>query len=86
MRLYPPAWITDRVALETDNIQGYTIPKGTILVAFIYGTHHAQSHWEAPSEFRPERFLKENKKTKHPFAYLPFGGGPRLCEVWQLIV
>lgn len=79
MRLYPPAWITDRVAVEDDEVNGVPIPKGTVVIAYIYGAHHAAEQWENPEKFDPSRFAKEQKKERHSFAYLPFGGGPRLC-------
>lgn len=79
MRLYPPAWITDRVALEDDEVEGYFIPKGTVVLSFIYGVHHSPDYWEQPEKFVPERFEKKNLKQKPKFAYMPFGGGPRLC-------
>lgn len=79
MRLYPPAWITDRVALEDDEFNGIPIPKGMVIVPYIYGIHHSPLLYDEPEAFRPERMLPENKKERHPFAYLPFGGGPRLC-------
>lgn len=79
MRLYPPAWLTDRVAAEDDVINGYPIQKGTLVLAYIYGAHHSSKNWDKPEEFRPERFAKELKKERHNFSYLPFGGGPRLC-------
>lgn len=79
MRLYPPAWITDRVAAEDDEWNGIQIPKGTVVVTYFYGSHHSADLWEAPEHFNPDRFSKENKKRHVPFAYSPFGGGPRLC-------
>ena len=79
MRLYPPAWITDRLANEDDEVKGIKIPKDKMVTPFIYGVHHSPKYWEAPEEFRPERFTKENMKGKPMFAYMPFGGGPRLC-------
>ena len=79
MRLYPPAWITDRVALEDDEVDGIQIPKGMVVVPFIYGTHHSKNLWDNSEQFIPERFSKENKKQRPTYAYLPFGGGPRLC-------
>ena len=84
MRLYPPAWITDRVALEDDAFNGYSYPKGTILALFYYGLHRNERHWEDASMFKPDRFLqhpdgnREGAKEKAK-AYYPFGGGPRLC-------
>ena len=79
MRVYPPAWITDRVAIEDDEIEGYHIPKGTIVAPFIYGVHHSKNLWNQPDQFDPSRFEKSKLKDQHSFAYLPFGGGPRLC-------
>ena len=79
LRLYPPAWVTDRVALKDDEYNGLKIPKGSMIVIYIYGTHRSEKHWDQPTEFRPERFTKENIKSKPSFAFMPFGGGPRLC-------
>lgn len=79
MRVYPPAWTTDRVAIEDDEIKGYKIPKGTIVMNFIYGVHHSEKYWENPEVFNPDRFDKSKQKEKANFAYFPFGGGPRLC-------
>jgi len=79
MRLYPPAWSTDRIVLEDFEIDGYPINKGNIVVPFIYGIHHNERYWKNPSAFEPERFSKEQVAERPSFAYLPFGGGPRLC-------
>lgn len=79
MRLYPPAWITDRVALEDDEVAGFHIPKGTIVTPFIYGVHHSDGLWKDPEAFCPERFGKTQQRERANFAYFPFGGGPRLC-------
>ncbi len=79
MRLYPPAWTTNRVAAADDEFKGIKIKKGTTFATYIYGVHHSPDLWEDPESFRPERFSKEEKKKHHPFAFIPFGGGPRLC-------
>lgn len=79
MRIYPPAWITDRVSIEEDEINGYHIPKNTLMIAYIYGLHHDPDIWENPEQFIPERFGKAQKKERHTLAYMPFGTGPRLC-------
>lgn len=77
--MYPPAWITDRVALDDDNTGTFDIQKGTVMGLFIHGLHHNPAHWDAPYEFRPERMTPAAKKARHPSCYVPFGGGPRLC-------
>jgi cytochrome P450 len=79
LRLYPPFWMIDRIALEDDEICGIRIPAGILVVPYIYGTHHNASIWPDPEVFDPERFSPERSGERHRFAYLPFGGGPRLC-------
>ncbi|WP_400191670.1 cytochrome P450 [Hymenobacter sp. B81] len=79
MRLYPPAWIMDRVALANDEYQGVPLPKGTLVSAYIYGLHHSPRLWSEPEAFRPERFGKDQLREQAAPAYLPFGAGPRLC-------
>lgn len=78
MRLYPPAWITDRVALEDDSFSGYHIEKGTMIGISFYELHRNPMYWENPNDFIPERFSDENRKTTAGY-YFPFGAGPRMC-------
>jgi cytochrome P450 len=79
MRLYPPAWISDRMCLKDDTFKTFDIPAGTIIVLFYYGLHRDAKHWTDPEEFRPERFLRKNFDKEKSKAYFPFGSGPRLC-------
>jgi cytochrome P450 len=79
MRLYPPAWIIDRVATEDDEFQGVRIPKGSVFSLYVYGVHHHAGLWPAVEEFRPERFAADAQPALPTYGYLPFGGGPRLC-------
>lgn len=79
MRLYPPAWITDRLAIDDDEVKGVRIPANTMAIPYIYGAHHNPDIWQAPYTFNPDRFAPENRKEIPAYAYLPFGGGPRLC-------
>lgn len=79
MRLYPPAWIVDREATENNMMQGYQVKKGEMVNAFIYGLHRNPAYWQNPNTFLPDRFEAEKHKARHPFSYMPFGGGPRLC-------
>ena len=79
MRLYPPAWLLDRKAIEDDEVEGYKINKNQDIFCFTYGMHRNPEYWERPNAFDPERFSEENKKKHVPHAYMPFGAGPRLC-------
>jgi cytochrome P450 len=79
MRLYPPAWISDRICLHDDAYNSFDIPANTIMVLFYYGLHRDPKHWSEPTEFRPARFLKKNFDKDQSKAYYPFGAGPRLC-------
>jgi cytochrome P450 len=79
LRLYPPAWVIGRNALDDDEIGGYHIPKGINVLIPVYSIHRDARYWENPEQFIPERFSKEKAKNYHKFMYFPFGGGPRLC-------
>jgi len=78
MRLYPAAWMTERVAIEDDEIGGYYFPKGTIIISYLFGLHRDQHFWKDASAFRPQRFIDDPgvARSKH---YYPFGAGPRMC-------
>ncbi len=79
LRLYPPFWMIDRIALRDDEISGVHIPAGTLVIPYIYGTHRNPAHWQDVESFDPRRFEPERCKERHAFAYIPFGGGPRIC-------
>jgi cytochrome P450 len=79
LRLYPPFWMIDRMAVAEDRAGDFAIPKGSTVIVFVYGAHHAPRYWEDPERFDPDRFTKPNEKLQTPFTYLPFGGGPRGC-------
>lgn len=78
MRLYPPAWITDRQNVEDDIIVDYSIKKGILIGVSFYELHRNPKYWENPEQFDPERFLGERKKQSMQYFY-PFGAGPRMC-------
>jgi len=79
LRLYPPFWMVDRMALADDRAGDLAIARGSTVVVFVYGAHHSLQYWENPESFDPERFTKANEKLHRPFTYLPFGAGPRGC-------
>jgi cytochrome P450 len=79
MRIYPPAWITDRHAEGDDTICGYHIPAGTRVFLSPWATHRHPRYWTDPETFDPDRFSPARSEGRPAFAYFPFGGGPRIC-------
>ncbi|UWY29867.1 cytochrome P450 [Flavobacterium sp. TR2] len=78
MRLYPPAWITDRQNVEDDVLGKFSIKKGTLIGVSFYELHRNPKYWNNPDKFDPDRFLGEQKKHSMQYFY-PFGAGPRMC-------
>jgi cytochrome P450 len=78
MRQYPPAWGLGREALEDHTFGNSKVAKGDIVLCSQWVMHRDARYWEAPEEFRPERWLAEDK-SRPRFAYFPFGAGPRQC-------
>ncbi|XP_058797636.1 cytochrome P450 4C1-like isoform X2 [Phymastichus coffea] len=79
LRLYPSAPLIGRKLDKDAVIDGYSIPKNTILNIHIYQLHRNPEVWDDPERFDPDRFLPENIHTKSPYAYVPFSAGPRNC-------
>lgn len=79
LRLYPPAWITNRTTLQDDEICGYRIRAGEVVAISPYVIHRRPDYWPDPERFDPLRFTQENSANRPRFAYLPFGGGPHQC-------
>lgn len=78
MRLYPPAWITDRQNVEDDVLGKFNIKKDTLIGVSFYELHRNPKYWDNPNQFNPDRFLGEEKKHSMQYFY-PFGAGPRMC-------
>ena len=79
MRLYPPVHTTARMASGEDRIGGVRVPPGATIAISPYVTHRNPNLWPEPERFNPERFHPAAAAQRHRFAYLPFGGGPRIC-------
>lgn len=79
LRLYPPAWIISRRALAADEIGGAPVAGNSLLLISPYTVHRHPDFWPSPADFNPDRFLPAAGNTRPRFAYIPFGGGPRLC-------
>jgi cytochrome P450 len=78
LRLYPPAWVLSRTPAVREAIGGYAIPAGATVFISPFITHRHPDFWVTPERFDPERFA-ERAGARHPYAYLPFGAGPRMC-------
>jgi cytochrome P450 len=80
MRLYPPApGLSGRQAVADDKICGRRIPKGAQVGVLPWVLHRHKTLWDQPDRFDPDRFSPENSVGRDRLAYLPFGGGPRIC-------
>jgi cytochrome P450 len=79
LRLYPPAWMITRKCLSEDRVGGYRIPKNALVIIGVAAIHHNATYWPDPERFDPLRFAPEAAAGRPRYAYLPFGGGPRLC-------
>lgn len=79
LRLYPPVPYISRVVTE-ESICGHLIlPKHAEISIHIFDIHRDSSHFRDPEKFDPDRFLPENTRNRHPFAYIPFSAGMRNC-------
>ncbi|MEM6989877.1 MAG: cytochrome P450 [Myxococcota bacterium] len=79
MRLYPPAWTMTRQAREDDEAGGYAIAAGAVVQIAPWTLHRHPGHWMHAERFDPDRFSPARSEHRHPWAYLPFGGGARVC-------
>lgn len=81
LRKYPVVDTQFRQCSKDFKIQNshLTIPKDTLVILSSHALHHDERFYEDPSKFDPERFTDENIKKRHPFVYIPFSEGPRIC-------
>ncbi|HEY2892708.1 MAG TPA: cytochrome P450 [Pirellulales bacterium] len=80
LRLYPPTWaMVPREAVEQVDLGGYQLPRGAWVYIFPYVTHHDARFFENPLVFDPDRFAPGRVEAIPQYAYIPFGGGPRVC-------
>jgi cytochrome P450 len=79
LRLYPPAWIGPRRAVEPFEFAGATVPAGVPVNYCSWASHHLPDVWPDPERFDPQRFAPGNREQIPKGAYVPFGGGSRTC-------
>jgi cytochrome P450 len=79
LRLYPPAWIGPRRAVRDFEFGGYSVPNGAYVNYSSWASHRIPEVFPEPEAFIPERFTRERKAALPRGAYIPFGGGQRVC-------
>ena len=86
LRLYPPVHSISRMAVGEDWIGGVRVPPGSNITISPWIIHRNPKLWPDPERFDPERFAPEAVAARHRFAFLPFGGGPRICIGMQFAI
>jgi cytochrome P450 len=79
LRLYSPAAVTARDVIDDDEIDGYAIPAGSMVMIAPYLSHRHPEFWETPLAFNPHHFSPEAVQARPRYAYYPFGAGQRIC-------
>jgi len=79
LRLYPPAPGFAREPVEDVEIGGYVVPRGSLVTVNTYALQRDPRFFEDPERFDPQRFARGWEERIPRYAYLPFGGGPRVC-------
>lgn len=78
MRLYPPAYFIDRVAVEEVEIDGFRFKKDSLVLLSLYELHRYKDFWNHPTSYIGSRFQDFQDKN-HTNYFFPFGAGPRMC-------
>ncbi|RZB40991.1 p450 domain containing protein, partial [Asbolus verrucosus] len=81
LRKYPPVSFLTRRCVKDYKVPGedVTVEKGTRVVIPVLGIHYDKEYYPDPEKFDPERFNEEKKSSRHSYAHIPFGEGPRIC-------
>ncbi|KAH8268251.1 hypothetical protein KR026_002416 [Drosophila bipectinata] len=85
LRLFPPIPISIRDAKEDLRLSnGVLVPKGVIMCIDIFNIHRNRDHWGHDADtFDPDRFLPDNIRQRHPYAFIPYSKGKRNCIGWR---
>lgn len=76
LRLWPPAAVGGRRAVDDFEVLGHRVPGGTTVLYSPYVTHRLPEVWGDPARFRPQRW-QDGEPV--PYSFVPFGGGYRKC-------
>lgn len=85
LRKYTPGNVLMRRCTKNYTVPGsnIVIEKGKFVFLPMHAIHNDPEYFPEPEKFDPDRFLPENSKERNPFAFLPFGEGPRICMVLE---
>lgn len=87
LRMHSPVFTLPRVCTKDfelppqfpNDTKQVTLRRGTSVVIPVYAIHHDPEIYTKPYVFDPERFTEDNRSSRHRYAFLGFGEGPRLC-------
>jgi cytochrome P450 len=79
MRLYPPVYVIARQVRRPMIVDGSYLPSFSQVMLPVYAIHRDARWFDSPEQFDPHRFEPEAERQRPPYAYIPFGAGPRSC-------
>ncbi|HEY1087041.1 MAG TPA: cytochrome P450, partial [Archangium sp.] len=79
LRLRGPVAMVARDVVADDEVLGFKVKKGDVVLPFFHGLHRHAEFWEEPEKFDPSRFSPERAQKRNVWTYLPFSGGQRRC-------
>ena len=80
LRLFTVSPILGKEATKDIELKSCTIPAGANILINIYNVQRNPKYWGDDAHlFKPDRFLPENISKIHPYAFIPFSKGPRIC-------
>jgi cytochrome P450 len=79
MRLYPPAYVIGRKALQDYPLGKYCVPANATILMSQFVMHRDERFYPDPLKFDPERWADGGQSSRPRFSYFPFGAGPRVC-------
>src|SRR6201998_2527394 len=83
-RLYPPFWMIDRMAVADDRVGDIAIPRGSMVIVYVYGAHHAPRYWQKSGEFRYGAFHQSEREAAHALHLPSLQGRTARLYRWKL--